>query len=99
MDWMMEDGYWKLNEKAQHREQSLDIWTCREADHLKKIPSILCYVLPSVELLGLAPPYFEPGPTTPCFQTRLMPLPVRSQPHSMGSKAHDATKIRVDVFA
>ena len=21
MDWMMEDGYWKLKEKAQHREE------------------------------------------------------------------------------
>jgi len=21
MDWMMEDGYWKLEEKAQHREE------------------------------------------------------------------------------
>ena len=33
----MEDGYWKLKEKAHHREEwSLDIWTCRQADHLKK---------------------------------------------------------------
>ena len=35
-DWMMEDGYGKLKEKAQHQEESLDIWTCREADDLKK---------------------------------------------------------------
>ena len=35
----MKDGYGngKLKEKAQHREvESLDIWTCREADDQKK---------------------------------------------------------------
>ena len=34
MDWMMEDGYWKLKENAQHREE-WSRWTCLEADHLK----------------------------------------------------------------
>jgi len=38
------------------------------------IPSILCYVFPPVELLGLKTPDFKPGPTTPSFQTRLTPL-------------------------
>jgi len=35
----MEDGYWKLKEKGttSRRVESLDIWTCREADNLKKI--------------------------------------------------------------
>ena len=32
----MEDGYWKIKEKAQRREESLDIWTLREAGNLKK---------------------------------------------------------------
>ena len=35
------------------------------------IPSILCYVPPSAELLVLMAPCFEPGPTIPQFQTRL----------------------------
>jgi len=43
-----------------------------------RIPSILCYVPPSVELLGptcTTSPVFKPEPTTsPRFQTRLTPL-------------------------
>ena len=40
------------------------------------IPSILCYVPLSVELLvPTTAPDFKPGPTTtPCFQTKLTPL-------------------------
>src|SRR6218665_2446642 len=38
MDWMMEDRYGKLKEKTTSRGvESLDIWTCREADNLKKV--------------------------------------------------------------
>src|SRR6218665_664086 len=41
-----------------------------------RIPSILCYVPPSVELLGpTTSPVFKPEPTTSQrFQTRLTPL-------------------------
>jgi len=36
------------------------------------IHSILCYVLPSVELLGLKPPSScKPGPTTPQFSSQI----------------------------
>jgi len=39
------------------------------------IPSILCYVPLSVQLLGLtASQFFNPEPMTPRFQTRFAPL-------------------------
>src|SRR6218665_1345708 len=39
------------------------------------MPSNLCQVPPSVEILGPSTStVFKPGPTTPSFQTRLMPL-------------------------
>src|SRR6218665_883911 len=49
MDWVMEDGYWKLREKGttSRRVKSSDIWTCREAGHLKKKNSP-CHLVLSV---------------------------------------------------